>query len=97
MFSLRTINSITKASIASRIVAGFPKAVASPNMQRASFTKFASLKQHVVPDELTNKRSSDVVVGETSKSRASDVSGNIKISNTLKRFTLDGKVAVVTG
>jgi hypothetical protein len=85
MISLRTtVNTITKASIASRIVAGIPKAVASPSMQRAFFSELASYKQQVGSGESTSKR-------------ASDVAGNIKISKTLEKFKLDGKVAVVTG
>jgi hypothetical protein len=99
MFSLRSVNVIKKASIASRIVAGFPKSaspsmlagsipkIASPSIQRVFLSSGASRKQQVFPDEPT--------AGIEINSRLGDVSK--ELSPTLKKFTLDGKVAVITG
>jgi hypothetical protein len=50
MFSLRAVNLIKKASIASRIVAGVPK-IASPSIQRVFLSNKASYKQQVVTNE----------------------------------------------
>jgi hypothetical protein len=93
MFLLRSVKTTTKASIASRIVAGIPK-VTSPSIQRAFFSKGASRKQQVAPKEPTG--GSEII--KNIESRTAGVSDELsRVSPTLKKFQLDGKVAVVTG
>jgi hypothetical protein len=89
MFSLRSVNAITKASIASRVVASIPK-VAAPSIQRAFISSGASRKEPVVPSEPTG-----ITATKNVNPLVSGVSN--QLSPTLKKFTLDGKVAVVTG
>jgi hypothetical protein len=92
MFSLRAVNLIKKASIASRIVAGVPK-IASPSIQRVFLSNKASYKQQVV----TNEPAGNEII-ENMNSRTNGVSNAVsKASPTLQKFGLDGKVAIVTG
>jgi hypothetical protein len=88
MLSLRSVKNVTKASIAARIVAGIPK-TASPSMQRA-FTNSASRKEHGVPGDPTG-----IAAIKNLNMRAAGDPG--QLCPTLKKFKLDGKVAVVTG
>jgi hypothetical protein len=102
MFSRRAVHAITKASIASRIVAGNTKFAspsmlpgvpkfASPSIQRVFLSDKASPKPQVVISEPTG--GSEII--KNVESRMTGVSN--EIPETLKKFSLDGKVAVVTG
>jgi hypothetical protein len=97
MFSLRSIKAATEASIAARIVAGVPKVfsprslagipkTAAPSIQRAFFNHHASRKQEVVPGESAGLDIDSRIVGVPKE-----------LSPTLKKLTLNNKVAVITG